>query len=158
MILVIDIPVQAAEQRGTLTADVTLSVRIRVSGHGFIAVDDGLSGFLGKEIVISASIECLRVRVFLVFIRCEEEQLVLHDRATQGKAIGLCSLISKLDLLVQMLIVSAIHALVCVVTESGTGELVRTRFGDGVDCSTSEAALTNVERRYRDLNLVDGIE
>ena len=96
--------------------------------------------------------------MLLVFVRGKEEQFVFHDRSTERKAVSLCCLIGELHLLVQELVVAAIQVLVGVISKGGSSEFVGTRLCNGIDCTTRESTLANVERRHGDLDLVDGVE
>ena len=96
--------------------------------------------------------------MLLVFVRGKEEQFVFHDRSTEREAVSLCCLIGELHLLVQELVVAAIQVLVGVISKGGSSEFVGTRLCNGIDCTTRESTLANVERRHGDLDLVDGVE
>lgn len=61
VVLVVDVPIQTAQQRGTLAADIALTGSIRITRHGLVAVKNGVCRLLSEEIVLGACIESLRI-------------------------------------------------------------------------------------------------
>ena len=87
----------------------------------------------------------------------EEEELVLHDRAAEGHAVGGL----PVDLAgSQFLFIHAVsvHVLVLVVHVGRSLELVRTGLGDRVHAAADEVRLADVERGDHHLHFLDGVD
>ena len=56
MVLVVDVPIQTAQQRSALAVDVALPGGIGEARHGIVAAEDGVGGLLGEEVVFRACV------------------------------------------------------------------------------------------------------
>ena len=164
--VVVDVPVDAAQQLqvalvgrevGVRTRVVTITLHHEVThllqvGHGRtrnVVIGIGHAVFRRTPAVDDR-------RDLGILGISEEEELVLHDRATQGETIGR---IAVRTAFAQVGIVDAVtvHVLVVVIDVGRPLEGVRTGLGHGVDTAADEVGLAYVKRGHHHLHLVDGI-
>ena len=150
-----DVPVNAGQELAVLR-----TAGIAVEGTRIVAVfvlelvsdlveDTGLRG-IGTDLD-------LLFRLFLHFEVHEEEELVLHDRATEGEAVDEVGLrLAVAQILAPELV--ATESLVGVIGVGRTLEGVGTGLGDGVDAAAHEVGLTDVIGSHDQLDLLDGVE
>ncbi len=90
----------------------------------------------------------MRAHVIKLFVSHGEKQLVLDDRAAEVKAHGL--VFERVAEYFPTAKSVAGQILIVIQVEGRAMELVRTRFGNYVDCTTRELAVLNIERRKLD--------
>ena len=89
------------------------------------------------------------------FNRCEEEQLVLDDRTAKIEAVTSFGIGACVDRVALERITA--QAVTGVVIESAAEEIVGTRLDNGIDVTSRETAVDNIERCELDRDLVDRI-
>ena len=92
-------------------------------------------------------------------MRCEEEQLVLDDRATQREALGVFIELGRVEVGVGDAVVALAHqAVVAPYVVDAALELVRAALGHGIDIGAGVALLRDVVVAQVDLHRLDGVD
>ena len=155
--LVVDIPVDACQQRRILGINIIAGIAFLDTCQRLISVNDGLCQFGRHKVAVHTCIIRSRILSNLAFYTTKEEQFIFNNWATNSKSIGFSSLIGQLIFFVCQLIPTTIQVFVRIIIESCSRKLVRTTFSNDINGTTGKAALTNIERRSYHLYLLDGI-
>ena len=171
LVVVVDVPVQTGHHLVVRGADGVALVAARIVAVSLVEVAEHLiHELLGRtddvlvrlEVRIHASgggaddLAGARHNVGAVLGVHEEEEFVLDDRATHGETDSVIQEIGLVQILTLHLV--AADGLGGVVIVNGSVELVGTTLGHGVDGTTGEAGVTDIERRDIDAHLLDGIK
>ena len=166
MVVVGDVPVDATEQLEVVFVGAPVGVRTRVVAVLLLKeLSDAVEVALlcTRDVLVDVSLAVIRrspavsyARHLCIFGVGEEEELVLHDRAAEGEAVGRCAVLAALAE-VGVVNAVAVHVLVVVVDVCRTLECVRTRLCYGVDAAADEVGLAHIVRRNHYLHLVDGV-
>ena len=106
--LIADVPVQASQDRGILSTDIITDITLPDASIFLIFIDNGLCQIGCHKVSVHASIVGSRIFLDATFQTSEEEQLVLNNRTTNGKSVGLFLLVLQLFGLALQLIIATI--------------------------------------------------
>ena len=170
MMLLADVPVQTGQslegllvcrEGGVGTCVIAISV-LYVFGDGF-EVFGGTVGNLAVLVALTVG-GCPPAAVVWsgsdlgIFEACEEEELVLDDRTSEGGADRGVAIYVPCGGYMLVLYGVTSHVLVPVVNVCASLEDVRTGLGDGVDTAADESGLAYVKRRDYHLHLLDCVD
>ena len=91
--LTADVPVQASQDRGILSTDIITGIALPNASIFLIFIDNGLCQVGCHKVSVHACIVGSRIFLDATLNTGKEEQLILDDWTTKGKAIGLFLLI-----------------------------------------------------------------
>ena len=157
LVVVVDVPVDAAHERECARSDVGTAIIFPYSRYRFVSVGYGLGHVQGHEIAWGTGVVRSRVSVFLILGTCKEEKFVFHDGTAKGSTKSLGRLVLVFLFHPCVLVPSSIEVLIGVVGVGRGFKFVRSRLGNGVDGTASKTALADVERRGHHLYLLNGV-